>query len=488
MSNDAWFADAFDAASRHHGAGRAAEAEAAYRDILRRNPDHLGALGEFGRLALQLGQARTAAALLARAVALRPEDAILRNNLAAAYEHAGHPAEAVACHRANIARHPAFAPGLNNLGNALKSLDRLDLAIAAYRRAVAAAPDDWLALNNLGSSLHQANRDAEAVAAYRTALALRDDPEAHHGLALALLAQGDFARGWPEYEWRARTEQHAPSWPRFARPRWQGEAAAGRVLLIHAEQGLGDMLQFCRYVPLVAARGMKVVLWMPDPLVRLFRRLDGVAEVVGLRDPLPAFDLHCPMMSLPLIFGTRLETIPAAVPYLSPWPQDIVPLGAGSSPKVGLAWAGNPYLQADRRRSLAVDDLRPLLGRADLALYSLQKDKSAPPGVIDPMGRVRDFADTAALIANLDLVISVDTAVAHLAGAMGKPVWLLNRFDAEWRWLRDRDDSPWYPTLRQFRQASPGDWAGVIARVDAELRRMGAPSSSHWPKGAGCTI
>lgn len=479
----------FLSAVGQHRAGRLAEAEAGYRAVLGCDPDHVDALGEMGRLAFQRGRADVAVALLERAVGLRPADPDLRNNLAMAQGHVGLLVEAQANNRRNLIYNPASVMALNNLGNALKDQGRVEAAIRAYCSALAVEPDNWAAHSNLGTALHLARRDVEAVAAYRAALVFNEQPEIRHNLSHALLALGQFEEGWREYEWRAQAPEHAPTWPRFMQPRWQGEAAAGRTLLVHAEQGLGDMVQFCRYVPLVAARGLKVVLQVQEPLVRLMRRLGGAATVVARGGALPPFELHCPMLSLPLIFGTTLRSIPAAVPYLDPDPGDVAAwagrLAGEARFKVGISWAGNPHLAADARRSIAVERLAPLLGRAGIAFYSLQYGVAPPPGVIDLLADVGDFADTAALVANLDLVIAVDSAIAHLAGAQGKPVWLLNRFDSEWRWLRDRDDSPWYPTLRQFRQTAPGDWDTVIARVCAVLGRMGAPPSSHWQNGAG---
>jgi len=477
-------------AMRQHQAGRLAEAEAGYRQVLGRDPDHFPSLCEFGRLAFHLGRYDVARALFGRAAALAPADRLLRNNLANAEEHCGAFDAALANQRRNLVEDPAFPEAWNSLGNVLKATGRLDRAIAAYRRSAAAAPDYVAAVGNLGSALHQATEDAAAIAVTRRALALLDDPELHHNLSHALLAAGQLAEGWREYEWRSRTAQHAPAWPQLPGRRWMGEGGQGGTLLVHAEQGLGDMLQFCRYVPLAAARGWRVVVEADRLLIPLIGRLDGAADVVARGDVLPAFDAYCPVMSLPGIFGTTLQTIPAAVPYLTADPDKAAawrPRVAGRF-RVGLAWAGNPALAADVRRSLAPDLLAPLLDLPGVTFFSLQKDRVAPAGVVDLMADAADFGDTAALVTNLDLVIAVDSAVAHLAGALGRPVWLLNRFDAEWRWLRDRDDSPWYPTLRQFRQTTPGDWPGVIGRVRAELVRMGDPSSSHWQKDAFCSI
>jgi len=303
---------------------------------------------------------------------------------------------------------------------------------------------------------------------------------------MALLAQGDLATGWEEYEWRWKTPHFVAACRNFSQPQWRGESAAGRTLLIHAEQGYGDTLQFCRYAPMAAARGLRVILEVPQPLVRLLRSLPGVDQVVARGEDLPAFDLHCPMLSMPLAFGTTLATIPSAPFYLqadagqvAAWRTRLDAM-EDQNPRIGLVWAGNPRRHApelaaiDRRRSLPLEQLAPLLDLSGLHFFSLHKDGPAPEGVkaTDFMHEMKDFADTTALIANLDLVISVDSAVAHLAAALGKQVWLLDRFDPCWRWLRGRRDSPWYPTVLLYRQTHPGDWAPVLAEVAANLRGL----------------
>jgi hypothetical protein len=286
------------------------------------------------------------------------------------------------------------------------------------------------------------------------------------------------AEGWREYEWRWQVADMAASRRDFSQPQWSGEAAAGRTLLIHAEQGLGDTLHFCRYATLAADRGMRVIMQVQTPLVRLLRNLPGVDQVVARGDDLPAFDLHCPMQSLPLAFGTTLTTIPAGSAYLradaavaAAWGVRIDAMG-DRRPRVGVAWAGNPGMIRDASRSLRPARLAPLSGLAGLHFFSLQKDGPPAAGLTDLMGEMADFADTAGLICNLDLVISVDTAVAHLAAGLGKPVWLLDSFDPDWRWLLGRRDSPWYPSLRVYRQPRPGDWDAVLDAVAGDLRGM----------------
>ena len=312
----------------------------------------------------------------------------------------------------------------------------------------------------------------------------------HLNAGLCRLLIGDFARGWQEHEWRWKTAQLKADERDFPQPLWLGvDDIAGKTILLHAEQGLGDTLQFCRYVPRVVERGARVILWVPITLRELMCTLPCAVQVVSHGDPLPAFDLHCPLLSLPLAFGTRLETIPSQTPYLSAadnkrnaWRDH---LGRHERPRVGLAWAGDPRKhlpganRIDRQRSLPFDQLAPILEVRGCEFYSLQKgddvvaqlhDSALPHGVVDWSAEFHDFSDTAALIANLDLIITVDTAVAHLAGALGKPVWLLNRYNTCWRWLLDREDSPWYPTARLFRQDATRDWAAVIARAAAALQ------------------
>jgi Glycosyltransferase family 9 (heptosyltransferase) len=306
---------------------------------------------------------------------------------------------------------------------------------------------------------------------------------------------GDFARGWQQHECRWETAQLRTAKRHFLQPLWIGaDDIAGKTILLHAEQGFGDTLQFCRYVPRVQERGAHVILEVPKPLRELMSTLPCMVQIVSRGDPLPAFDLHCPLLSLPLAFGTLIETIPSRTPYLaapenkrSAWRDRPGKHGLGKHerPRVGLVWAGDPRKnlpganRVDRRRSLQFDRLAPVLQVRECEFYSLQKgddaqtqlrDSTLDHRIIDWSADFHDFSDTAALIENLDLVIAVDTAVAHLAGALGKPLWLINRYNTCWRWLLDRDDSPWYPTARLFRQDKSRVWDGVIARVQAALK------------------
>ncbi len=471
--------------------GRVAEAVGCYRKVLDARPDSAEVASNLGIALAEQGQLEEAVACYRQGLALRADSAELHNNLGHALEQQGRTEEALACFRRAVGLRPELASAQLNLGNALTKLRRLEEATACYRRAIALQPDYPEACNNLGNVLREQGQLQAAVAALHQAVALRPDfADAHANLGIALLALGEMAAGWEEYEWRWKTPPMLHAAREFAQPQWQGEPAAGRTLLVHAEQGLGDTVQFCRYVTMAAARGLRVFVEVQKPLVRLLGGLAGAAGVVARGEALPPFDLHCPMASLPRVFGTTVATIPPGCGYLQAdaaqvamWERRLggLELPGGQLPgrdkRVGLVWAGSAGLPSDARRSLPPERLTPLFEVAGLRFCSLQKGgPSAPEAfpLFDCMARMQDLADTAALVGALDLVISVDTAVAHLAAALGKPVWLLNRFDADWRWLTERRDSPWYPTLRIYRQVRAGDWESVLAQVADDLRAFAA--------------
>lgn len=468
--------------------GRLDDAVTSYERAVALAPDHAGALINLGGVLLGLGRFDAAALRLRRAVVLAPDRSEPHANLGLALLRRGDTEAAVECFEAALALAPDNPGAHANLGSAKQQQGQLEPALTHFERGMALAPGEAGIHTNRGNVLQMLGRLDEAATAHRRALALRPDfADAEHNLATVLLADGRYEEGWPAYESRWRTGQQADERRDFRQPQWRGETGRGGTLLIHAEQGLGDTLQFCRYAPLAAAKGWRVVLEAPAPLVGLLGSLDGVAQVVPPGRPLPPFDAHCPMLSLPLALGTTLSSIPAAIPYLRAAPQlELIwreRLGsiAGEAPRIGLAWAGNPNLGngpvIDRWRSMAPDLLAPLFAFDGIAFFSLQKGGPKAPArapIFDVMDQVDDFADTAALVANLDLVITVDTAIVHLAGALGKPVWLLDRFSPCWRWLRNREDSPWYPTLRLFRQTRLGDWPPVVERVGAALAAWAA--------------
>ena len=441
-----------------HQAGRAEEALAAFREVLRHDPDHLGALNNLGVILKTLNRFAPAIAHYRRALAIKPDDAGL----------------------------------LANIGNALRGLGRLEEAEAALRKALMLKPDSVDALNNLALVHKAAGRWPEAIEGLSAVLRLRpESAESHFDRALTYLQSGDLARGFAEYEWRWRTKESGA--PRsFAKPRWAGEPLRGRTILLYAEQGFGDSLQFARYVPLVAERGGTVVLECQPPLAPLFASLEGNPTIVPRGAPLPAFDVEAPLLSLPYILGTTLETIPAPRRYLAAPPERVEAYRARLGPpksalKIGIAWAGKPSHKNDHNRSAGFAPFVELLGIPGTRWFSLQigarADEAAAQGcgalVEDLTAEFADFAVSAAFIESLDLVITVDSAPAHLAGALGVPVWVTLPFGGEWRYLHGRNDCPWYPTMRLFRQESFGDWSPVFRRLAEALAALVKARAAH---------
>jgi hypothetical protein len=366
-----------------------------------------------------------------------------------------------------------------NLGNAQARLGRHEEAATSYRQAARLRPHYPEAHSNLGNALLEVGHVEEAARCYEEAL--RQDPEhpsAHWNRAWLRLLCGDFERGWEEYEWRWVTGNAAPR--HFRQPVWDGSALWGATILLHAEQGLGDTVQFVRYAPWVKEAGGRVVVECQARLAPLVRTVAGVDEVVEAGSTLPPFDTHAGLLSLPRIFGTSVKTLPAEVPYftldatrIERWRARLAQAGGF---KAGLVWAGSPTHKNEHSRSIRLSALAPLAAVSGVSLFSLQRGPqaaelaSAPFPITNLEEQNNDILDTAASLTHLDLVIAVDTMVAHLAGALARPVWTLLAYVPDFRWLLGRDDSPWYPTMRLFRQPRPGDWAAVIARVAEELR------------------
>ncbi len=471
--------------------GQSAEALQAFRQAIAVNPDHVDTLNNLGNLLKASGQIKEAIACFLSALLIRPNDAVLHNNLGSCFVVIGLLNKAEDEFRRAIDLHPDYPEALNNLGNVIYMQGNDEDTEALYRRALALRRDYPEALSNLSNALKDKGEMEEAVRLCRQVDAQRNTPEHRHNLALTLLAAGHLPEGFAANESRWESYQMEGARRPFSQPLWQGEADKGKTLLIHAEQGFGDTLQFCRYAPLAAARGLRVILEVQQPLARLMRSLKGVDMIVTRGDPLPDFDTHCPTLNLPLAFGTELRDIPATLPYLAAekpnialW-RDRLPRTAVSTLRIGLAWEGSPRLHSfdlaatNRRRSINPELLAPLMNVPNAQFISLQKNGPPAPqrfGLIDLMEHCNDFADTAALMMNLDLLISVDTAPAHLAAALGKPVWLLNRYDNCWRWLHNREDTPWYPNMRLFRQPKPGDWGTVVANVKTELEKFSHPT------------
>ncbi len=473
---------------------RRVEAMVSYDRAIELRPGYAAAVNNRGILQQLMGAKHEALASFEAAIALQPDNAEAIYNRANVLNELNRPEEAIAGYQQALKLRPDYADALNNCGNAMLAANRHAEGLACYERAIALRPGWAEVLNNRCTALLALGRHEEAVASADRAIALRPEyPEARMNRGMCRLTLGDFERGWRDFEWRWQVARLRPLARKVRQRLWLGDfEIAGRTILLHAEQGFGDVLQFCRYVPLVAARA-NVVLEAPAPLYRLLMTLEGPQHVVLFGSTLPPFDLHCPLLSLPLALGTTLPTIPSQVPYLWADEEQIADwrrrLDGLPGLRVGLVWAGGlrPDLQAvDRRRSITLGHFGPLAALPGISLVSLQKGEPAtqvgqpPPGMTihDWTDELTDFADTAALVAALDLVITVDTAVAHLAGALGKKVWILNRFDACWRWLLGREDSPWYPTARLFIQPVAGDWDTVISCVCGALREwLAAPSA-----------
>jgi tetratricopeptide (TPR) repeat protein len=463
--------------------GRYWAAEASAREALALRPDHAEAHNNLGNALERLERFEEAETCYRRALELRPDFALACHNLANVLERRRKWPEAESYYRRAIELLPEFAEAYNNLGALLQQQARWEEAIECYGEALRLRPAMAEAHNGLGVALQWDNRDAEALVCYERALAINPAfPEAHYNRATLRLRRGQFRWGWDEYEWRWRLSDVA--WRHFRQPLWDGSPLEGRTILLHAEMGYGDTVQFARYAPLVAQRGATVVLECQPRLVPLMESLAGVSRVIPRGAPLPEFDVHAPLLSLPRLFQTDLASIPSRVPYLSVAPERIdywrERIGAAPGLKVGLVWAGNPDSKSGLKRFLPLAAFAPLGAVNNVRWFSLQRGPQAaelaapPPGLtVTPLEEeTGEVTDTAAAILNLDLVISADTMVAHLAGALAKPVWVLLASSPEWRWMLDRQDSPWYPTARLFRQARLGDWQEVMARVAEALRNV----------------
>jgi tetratricopeptide (TPR) repeat protein len=465
-----------------HALERFDEALASYDHAIALRPNHAEAVCKRGATLQALERFDEALASYDRALALRPDYIEALSNRAPALHALQRFDEALAsCDRA-LAVQPGFAEAHCHRGNALHALKRSNEALASFDRALAARPDYAEVLHNRSVALYGLKRFDEALVDSAGTLAIRPDfAEVHFNEACCRLATADLLRGWQKYEWRWQTGEQKRHRRNFIQPLWLGSGEiAGQTILLHAEQGFGDTIQFCRYVPRVVERGARVILEVQEPLQGLMRSLPGAAQIVSPDDPLPDFNRHCPLLSLPLAFATTLETIPAATPYLNAPPRAAMDwsarLGPRTRPRIGLAWSGRPN-QKNGHRSIGLGALSPLFD-LNATYVSLQPGvRDADAAMLHGFGNLihfghelKDFTDTAALISNLDLVVSVDTAVAHLAGALARPVWILLPYIADWRWLVDRDDSPWYPTARLFRQDETQEWDGAVARIRAALQ------------------
>jgi len=512
-------------AMQQHQAGHLPEAERLYRDVLQQQPDQANALYLLGLLAHQVGNLAGAIALYKQALAAQPNYLEAHNNLGAALQQQGDLTAAIAHYQTVLRLNPENPNANINLGVALQKQGSLEAAIARYQKAIRLNSSLPEGHSNLGHALKERGDFEQAIAHYRTALRLAPgDAEAHRNLAEALeeqgwtdeaialldhaitlhpdniqlqgsrlrakLIAGDLRDGFAEYDpWRL-----ARSTRSFTQPTWDGSELNGASILLYAEpgSGFGDAIQYIRYAPLVAQRGGRVIVECEEPLLRLFETVQGIDTLVSAGSLLPAFDVQASVLSLPYLFTTTLETVPAIVPYLYAAPKRDAETGTLSAPgdalhsqsrlplQVGIVWGGDPNHLNDHERSCPLELVRIFCHTPGVTFYSLQKGPHSVESLSEvhdlPIqhwgNRLNDFADTAAAIATLDLIISVDTAVAHLAGAMAKPVWVLLSYAADWRWLKQRQDSPWYPTAQLFRQPRPHDWTDVCAQVAQALAHL----------------
>jgi tetratricopeptide (TPR) repeat protein len=460
------------------------DAVTCYHTALRLRPDYPEAHTNLGISLVSLGKIDEAITHHHEALRLRPgyveAHCNLGNALSAQKNYTGAEVE----YRESIRLRPDYPEGYHNLGTALAELGRLPEAETAYRHALRLRPGYADAHGNLATALLAQARPAEALALFDEILKSKpEDAEIHMGKAFCYLLMGEWKRGWQEYEWRWRSKGFG-SLP-YTGPHWDGSPLEGRTILLASEQGLGDTFFVVRYARLVQQRGGKVVMVAPKPLLKLLSRCSGIDLLLDKDSPLPAYDCHAPMMSLPRIFGTTPETVPAAVPYIFPDP-DLVEQWRSEFPRdgvknIGVVWQGNPDFKGDRFRSIPLTKFAPLREVPGVRWYSLQKGfgieqlKEAPMPLIDLGSRLDEkagaFMDTAAVLRHLDVVITCDSALAHLAGALGVQTWLAAQFSPHWIWMLGRNDSPWYPTVRLFRQRTWGDWEGVLRQMAEQLRQ-----------------
>jgi Flp pilus assembly protein TadD len=505
---------AIDTAIAQQRSGHFREAELIYRQILAQEPNHPQAMHLIGLLAYDAKNYELAEQLMLRAISLDDTRAQFHGNLGLVLTARGRKAAAIESFRRAIAIQPDYAQAYNNIGFILFGEKQVDEAIVHYRKAISLQPDSADAINNLGNALAYRGDSNEAIEWYRRVIQLcpqesearnnlagalvsagqpeqaipqlqhaialfPDYLEARMNLALTFLMVGDLKRGFAEYE--ARRLRPPIARPDLPQTMWDGSEMSGKCILLHAEQGIGDTIHFLRYVPMVKAQGGRIILQCDKQLHPLLNSFEGIEQFIARNDPLPQFDAHCPLLSLPFVFKTNSKTIPLNLPYihaeeglLNHWR---LCLAGDQKFKVGLVWAGGSEFKNDRIRSMGLSVLASLANVANVSLYSLQKGKASEQALNPPAGmklidftpELNNFAHTAALVANLDLVISVDTAVAHLAGAMAKPVWTMLPFAPDWRWMLNRNDSPWYPTMRLFRQQKHGDWSAPAEQMRQAL-------------------
>ncbi|NTU59258.1 MAG: tetratricopeptide repeat protein [Chlorobiaceae bacterium] len=472
----------FQQALSFHQKGELAEARAIYEEISKIDPGNANVFHLLGVIASQQQNHQIALILIDHAISLNPIVAAYHSNRGLALHNLKRFREALESYDRAIQLRPDYAEALSNRGLALSALNRFDEALDSFNRAIRLQPGFADAHSNRGNTLRELNRYDEALESYNRAIQLKPDfADAYLNASILFLKTGNFEKGWRLYERRWDVDSFGSPRRNFAQPLWLGqEPLNGKTILLHGEQGLGDTIQFCRYVKMTSELGAKVVLEVETPLLELLRQLEGVSRCVAKGDALPPFDVHCPLMSLPLAFRTTLETIPYSSPYLSAEPGKsgawAKRIGENEQPLTGVVWSGSASHKNDRNRSIPLATLLSALPEG-FRYVSLQKevgdsDREAlesHSGILHFGNELKDFSDTAALCGLMDVVICVDTSVAHLSAAMGKPTWILLPYVTDWRWLTDRTDCPWYRSARLYRQQAIGDWSGILQKVKEDL-------------------
>jgi len=503
-----------------HQAGHLQEAEAVYQNILREQPENEDALQLLGLIAHQTGMNEIAVDLIEKAININPTVSEFYNNCGEAYRVLRKYDLAITRYEQALAIKPDYAEAHNNMGNALKDLGRIEEAITHYEESLAIMPDFVEAHYNMGIALQELGQQNEAINRYKQALAIKPDyakaynnmgmalqelgqqneaishyelaikinpdyAEAHFNLAFVYLLVGNFKKGWIEYEWRHKLKVNIEHERNYSMPQWDGQPLNGKSILLHAEQGIGDVIQFVRYAHEISTTNSNIILACHKELHSLLSGMKGLSKIVGLDEEPDNYDFQCPLLSLPLKLNTTLNTIPNRIPYIKInrqyidlWKKKFV-TNKGIL-NVGIVWAGNPEFKRDRTRSPGLDVFKELFNLDDINFYSLQvgpgKDELCKSEyidkVIDLTDNLNDFKDTAALMSGLDLIISSCTAPLHLAGALGLPTWAILSKSSDWRWMLDRNDTPWYPTMRLFRQQEIGNWGAVMNKIKQELMRL----------------
>lgn len=470
------FPQAFGLAASHYKAGRPKEAREICDKVLAGAPDYADAVHLRAVLHMDAGQLDRAEDLARRAVELAPQNPSYVNTLGVLLKKRRRLADAMSCFQRVVELNPGFAPVYTNIGLILALEGDYERAEQAHRRSLANDPNYVTALHNLANLLQDAGKLDEALEYFRRAIERKPgDPEIHTHRALCLLLRGEFDRGWDEYQWRMQMKSQLAKHS-LKTPLWDGRGFEGQTLLVYHEQGFGDVVQTARYLPMVKARGGKVVVACAPPVGRLVATVDGVDEVVTADADIPAHHFKVPVMALPRLFRQNLDNIPAAIPYIKAPPVTLA--GGEGTKRIGLVWAGSNTHDNDHRRSMPAAELAPLLEVPGVSFYSLQYGERfaelEQAGLAGKVTRIddaqmSDFHQTAGYIDQLDLLITVDTAVAHVAGALGKPVWTLLAFANDFRWLKGRDDTPWYPTMKLYRQTRPMVWTDVVEKLVADL-------------------